>query len=118
MSDLIDRQKAYEVLSDYYHHKENVQHEALREALNRVPSAEPERKTGKWIPVNEALPKNGQAVLCTVKGYPEGVNWTITDCRYKDGVWEACEEAAYDYWTELSDVIAWMLLPEPYRGDR
>ena len=72
----------------------------------------------KWIPVTEALPKDGQAVLCTVKGYPEGENWTITGCRYKDGVWETCEEAAYDYWTELSDVIAWMPLPEPWRCEK
>ncbi len=71
-----------------------------------------------WTPVTEALPKDGQAVLCTVKGYPEGENWTITDCRYKDGVWETCDEAAYDYWTELSDVIAWMPLPEPWRCEK
>lgn len=43
MSDLIDRKVAFEVLTDYYHHKTEVQHEALKEALSRVPSAEPER---------------------------------------------------------------------------
>lgn len=49
MSDLIDRKVAFEVLTDYYHHKTEVQHDALKEALSRVPSAEPERKKGKWI---------------------------------------------------------------------
>lgn len=48
MSDLISKQTAYEVLSDYYHHKTETQHKALREALNRVPSAELERKKGEW----------------------------------------------------------------------
>lgn len=122
MSDLIRREDAIEILSERAESLKGMQGDlggACRGAMRIIealPSAEPEWKKGKWIPVNEALPKNGQAVLCTVKGYPEGVNWTITDCRYKDGVWEACEEAAYDYWTELSDVIAWMLLPEPWSG--
>ena len=43
--DLIDRETAYKVLTKYYHHSTDIQHEALREALSRVPSAE---KTGRW----------------------------------------------------------------------
>lgn len=42
MDDLISRQAAYEVLSEYYHHRTDVQHEGLREALGRVPSAQPD----------------------------------------------------------------------------
>lgn len=38
--DLISREKAYEVLSEYYHHKTELQHKALREALDRVPPVE------------------------------------------------------------------------------
>lgn len=34
---LIDADEAFRVLSDYYHHRTEVQHDALREALNRVP---------------------------------------------------------------------------------
>ena len=48
MADLIDRQAAYDTLTDYYHHRTATQHEALRDALSRVPSAQPERKTGRW----------------------------------------------------------------------
>lgn len=40
MTDYIDRQAAYEALTDYYHHRTEIQHTALCEALNRVPSAE------------------------------------------------------------------------------
>ena len=41
--DLISREDAYNVLAKYYHPR---QHEALKEALRRVPSA---RKKGEWI---------------------------------------------------------------------
>ena len=41
MDDLISRQEAYKVLTDYYHHKTEIQHMGLKEALNRVPSAQP-----------------------------------------------------------------------------
>ena len=72
MSDLIDRQKAYEVISDYYHHTTDVQHEALREALNRVPSAEPERKAGKWL---WKLADNGWADhVCSVCGWTKNTD--------------------------------------------
>lgn len=70
--DLISREKAYEVLTDYYHHRTEMQHKALRKALDMVPSAdidlsdysdrlwrnayeqgkadaEAERKIGKWV---------------------------------------------------------------------
>lgn len=49
MSDLISRQAAYETLSEYYHHRTEIQHKGLREALDRVPSAEPVRMKGKWL---------------------------------------------------------------------
>lgn len=38
-NDLISRRAAYEVLTAYYHHKTDIQHAALHEALNRVPTA-------------------------------------------------------------------------------
>ena len=38
--DLISKEKAYKVLTKYYHHKTEMQHKALREALDMVPSAE------------------------------------------------------------------------------
>lgn len=40
MDDYISRQAAYEALTDYYHHRTEIQHMALHEALNRVPSAD------------------------------------------------------------------------------
>lgn len=38
---LIDADEAYKVLTKYYHHRTEEQSEALKEALGRVPTAEP-----------------------------------------------------------------------------
>ena len=40
MNEYIEREATYNVLTEYYHHSTEVQHEALREAIMRVPSAE------------------------------------------------------------------------------
>ena len=49
MGRLIDEQTAYDVLTDYYHHTTDTQHEALKEALGRVESVDavPVRH-GRW----------------------------------------------------------------------
>ena len=44
MSDLIDRQAAYDTLSEYYHHRTELQHDALKDALSRTPSAGPKQR--------------------------------------------------------------------------
>ena len=77
--------------------------------LEQLPSAKPERK---WIPVTERLPETGKTVLVTVEGW-NSERYVYSDCRYKNGIWESCEEPIYDYWTELTGVIAWMPFPEP-----
>lgn len=40
--DTISRQAAYKTLTEYYHHTTEIQHKALREALERVPDSQPE----------------------------------------------------------------------------
>ena len=52
-TDTISRQDAYDTLTDYYHHTTQTQHDALRDALSRVPSVQPERKTGFWIDMGD-----------------------------------------------------------------
>ena len=47
---LIDTDAAYDVLTDYYHHTTDTQHQALREALGRVESVDAVPvKHGRWI---------------------------------------------------------------------
>ena len=48
MRRLIDAEEAYKVLTDYYHHKTEIQHDALKEAIERVPTEDPV-KHGHWI---------------------------------------------------------------------
>ena len=38
MNDLVSKQAAYDTLTEYYHQRTETQHEALREALSRVPT--------------------------------------------------------------------------------
>ena len=42
MVDLISRQAAYDTLAEYYHLRTETQRESLKEALSRVPPAQPE----------------------------------------------------------------------------
>ena len=50
MDDLISREEAFKVLSEYYHHKTKTQHDALWDALSKIPPVEP--KTGRWVGVS------------------------------------------------------------------
>ena len=74
MTDLISRQAAYEALTDYYKHRLPNQHEALKEALSRVPTIDPV-KHGKWIPIHERAAK---CSLCGEWEYTNGIDKTGT----------------------------------------
>ena len=45
---LIDAEEAQKVLTEYQHHKTEIQHKALKEAIERVPIVDPV-KHGHWI---------------------------------------------------------------------
>lgn len=46
---LIDADEVYKVLTDYYHHRTEIQHEALKEALSKVPTVNAKPvKHGYW----------------------------------------------------------------------
>lgn len=68
--------------------------------VDNIPSAEPEHK---WIPVSEALPEERKNVLVT----------TI------DGDIKVSYRSDVTYWLHIGrgNVIAWMPLPEPWRGE-
>lgn len=66
---------------------------------------------GKWIPVSEGLPKRPE------QGYYEGY---IIQCRHVLKPFSAYWDGKN--WTDedddvLSEVVAWMELPEPYREE-
>ena len=62
-SELIRRQDAFDTLTDYYHHTLATQHAALWDAINRVPAAQPERKTGHWDPVGVVEVVGGESAM-------------------------------------------------------
>jgi hypothetical protein len=64
----------------------------------------------EWIPVNERLPEEGVTVLITWNGH-------IDLGKYEEHEWWWLAEAFCDYWKEAGNVVAWMPLPEPYKGD-
>ena len=83
-------------------------------AINKLPSAEPERKTGKWLPVSERLPWTDTDVLVTVFDDSGDTPWSYTSRGWltPDGqYWVVDNEICYG-------VVAWMPLPEPWRDEK
>ena len=85
-----------------------------------IPSAEPERK---WIPVSEALPKNSEHdwVLGQIRETDSGYLWIPRQVEYRQITDDWFEESIG--WFKKNpdhafEVIAWMPLPERWRGDQ
>lgn len=65
--------------------------------------------TGKWIPVNEKLPKDPKPVLVTILWHEPYDNYEVSIGEY----WDNGEG-----WDWLgAEIVAWMPLPEPYKKD-
>ena len=103
MSDLIERQKAIDAVLDLSEKlaDEMLFIDAIVDEIENLPSAEPERK---WIPVTEALPEDRQKVLCVNKHGEMMVGGYMTDY----GMTFPCY---------FEKPVAWMPLPESYRGE-
>ena len=131
MNDLISRQKAIEALgekpvgdTDWDLGCRN-QWEWDTEILRTLPTAEPERK---WIPVTEALPEEREW-LGTKR-----FRTTISDevyvtfenskgerfCKhlsFQNGKLSRFDQSTIDAFYPEAKPIAWMPLPEPWRGE-
>lgn len=111
MIDLIDRQDVIRVLQsmmqDCFPEAEE-ELDAVVTTVREIPSAEPERK---WIPVTEALPEKHQRVLVTIKRI-DGEMRVRSGNYFDDYFW--IDNG--DYW-KCNEVLAWMPLPEAYRGE-
>ena len=128
----IDADKLCDDLMERWDIADKQKEELIRQVMADIvtpivvsqPPVEPERKKEKWIPCSERLPdekdagilkklgieKRSEDVLATVE--VKGERMTVTTCTY-DGKWEWDMKYAFpDY-----KVIAWMPLPEPYRGE-
>lgn len=116
MNDYIDRQAAIEALgerpvvwdewTDEYTLGQRKQYDYDKLAIEALPSAEVELvKHGRWIPVSERLPKQGQEVICQCRA-------SIIKVLKLDADGDWYQDASHCYMRGF--VIAWMPLPEPY----
>ena len=68
----------------------------------------------KWIPVSEALPKDMDRLLATIVRSDESKR--VRSGHYYKGLFMMDNG---DTWKETdNEILAWMPLVEPYRGDR
>lgn len=111
MSDLIDKQAAIQTVLDFIVEylggafDEDFQ-KKLMERMNDLPSTKSERQ---WIPCSKRLPEKIE------KDY-----WVCTDFGYQCPCkWRKYPSKRGDFWTWHlhAHIVAWMPLPEPYRGE-
>ena len=85
------------------------------EFVNQLPPPEP-----KWIPVTERLPKDGEFVLLTIrrldKKYNQNPFISVGYIGWNQCAWWCAHDGDCDI--HNVDVLAWMPLPEPYRGEQ
>ena len=123
ITDTISRQAAIDALGDEpevwtgkdeYAQGLNNQWHYDRNAIKAVPSAEPQ-----WIPCSERLPDKPIQVLV----YAMNSHFSIAQYREMRTATSEYEMAwvtssAYDNPDKITNVIAWMPLPEPYKEEQ
>ena len=77
------------------------------ETINNAPTID---AVPRWIPCKERLPEVGEEVLCQCRA-----NIIEVLCLEKSGFWE--NQSSFRNYLN-SFVIAWMPLPEPYKGEK
>lgn len=103
MDDLISRQAAIEEYASWTPIDEYERRisKAIIDTLEKLPKAQ------RWIPVTERLPEDDRKVLCQTVTKKGIVNFVI---GYHYGGGWACGMN--------SNVVAWMPLPEPWKGEQ
>ena len=123
MNDLISRQAAIEALNVLcQEHRYRIPgkretysqyNEAWQDALDRAEGAifnlPPAKPEAYWIPISDRMPRDG-----TWNIFTDGKNISVE--RYKaDAIDHFFPNGR---WFQLEDVIAWMPLPEAYKGEQ
>lgn len=125
MSRLIDadalKYKAREIIPNYHASVVMNLFDLIDNLADNMPTIEAlqGRKAGEWIPVSERLPEIGEhyvsepcIVYCSngAYGFAE-----LEENIFGQVVWN-CERDD-EYHEPLGEVLAWMPLPEPWRGE-
>ena len=106
MNDLIRREDAIGIFSERAKSLRGMSGDlgvacrGVMRIIELLPSAEPERK---WIPVTEALPKNYEQTICI-------------DSRGKMMI-GMYGEYGWTFPCYMTEPVAWMPLPEPWKGE-
>lgn len=118
MHDLISRQDAIEEIARWIGYIDEDMILRIQTGLKKLPSAQPERKKGRWIPAWQELPQDNRFVLVCNDDARIAVAqyigheidsyhpWQIAYCPYDVDIWED---------SEYGKIMAWMELPKPYR---
>lgn len=90
-------------------------YEICMRLVENAPTIEPERKTGKWIPCSERMPKDEIAYyLVTLVDHDGLLTYGDVDIARWDYDRRKGKESWH--WCKEREVIAWMPLPGPYKG--
>lgn len=71
----------------------------------------------QWIPCSERLPEESDDYLCsygTLTGHFVGID--IYEAEKKEFGFYSNNERGEEDWHPVTNVVAWMPLPEPYKG--
>ena len=101
--DLISRQAAIDAVKRLSLGETDATRLAMRigDYLERLQSAQ------QWIPCSEGLPEESGDYLVTVAHHSGELLVEVDQFDNENGSW----------WHYMDDVIAWMSLPEPYKGE-
>ena len=105
MDDLISRQAALDAVINLWADKPfgNPALVEIKDCIEALPSAQ------QWIPCSERLPDAGEYYFVTVQHF----GWNYTEYRDID-----IAKYEVDGWRSCHNVLAWMPLPEPWKGER
>lgn len=104
-TELQDLTKAIEELENRFPIKNPANTKTITALKMAIKALEQDPKIGRWIPVSEKSPLEGQFVLCSIAEYAYTVHRIIIAKYEKNSL----------YWGEF--VNAWMPLPEPYKAE-
>ena len=75
------------------------------------------KNTVQWIPVAERMPERNKSVLLCMKSRSSRTGMCIQTGSYDNGFWFIQGAAGYESLATFEfHVLAWLPLPEPYRG--
>lgn len=88
---------------------------AYGEALSIVSEVKSEFNNW-WIPCSERMPRDFQSVLCYAKSLARSPDTMFVGSQ-KHGFWFLQSSIGTESFPTQYEVVAWMPLPEPYKGE-